>query len=564
MDQVDKFQKEVYTKYKKFKIGSKKPTFKQICYPEKFTYQLPQLFVSNFINPSTSNKGLLLFHKIGAGKTCAAVQIAEQWKGKRQIIMVCPASLVSNFYKEFRSECTGDIYLSNLEREELKNLDIMSDEYKSMIRSINERIDKYYQIYSYNKFVDLLKNKKLKLDNTLLIIDEVQNIVSEHGSYYQVINTAISKAPTNLRTIIMSATPIFDKPMELGLTLNLLRPTEIFPTGSKFNEAYIDYKVIDNQPLYNIKNEEDLRLKLNGLVSYYQGAPSYVFPERIQRIVRCPMSKYQYECYKVVQEREGEINKLDLLKLPQNFFIGSRIISNIAFPNKLVNKTGLDALTGKHMSMENLETYSSKFYQIMKRLLKSSGTSFIYSNFKEYGGITSFVKILEYHGFKNFLDEGPGKHRYAIWSGDESVEQKDRQRDVFNAKSNENGSKIKIILGSPAIKEGVSLLRVRNVHIIEPYWNMSRLEQVIGRAIRFCSHKDVDPEKRKVKVYIYIATIPTELAEKEKETISNKSHRTITVDEHIFNMALTKEKLSSQFENIIKTAAVDYQLFQDV
>jgi superfamily II DNA or RNA helicase len=563
MDQVDKFQKEVYNKYKKFKIGSKKPTFKQICYPEKFTYQLPQLFVSNFINPSTNNKGLLLFHKIGAGKTCAAVQIAEKWKNHRQIIMVCPASLVGNFYKELRSECTGDVYISKLERTELKSLDILSDEYKQMIKSINQRIDKYYQIYSYNKFVDLIKRKKLKLDNTLLIIDEVQNVVSEHGSYYQVISAAIKKAPANFRIVIMSATPIFDKPMELGLTLNLLRPDE-FPVGIKFNDTYIDYQVIDNKPYYNIKNDKDLRLKLNGLVSYYQGAPSYVFPERIQRIVKCPMSKYQYECYKVVQEREGQINKLDLLKLPNNFFIGSRFISNIAFPNKLVNKAGLDALTGKHMNMDNLATYSSKFYQIMRKLLKSSGTSFIYSNFKEYGGLTSFVKILEYHGFKNFLDDGPGKHRYAIWSGDETLEQKDRLRDVFNAKSNENGSKIKIILGSPAIKEGVTLLRVRNVHIIEPYWNMSRLEQVIGRAIRFCSHKDVDSEKRKVKVYIYIATIPTDVAEKEKINIPNKEDRTITVDEHIYNMALMKEKLSTQFEEIIKTSAVDYHLFQDV
>jgi superfamily II DNA or RNA helicase len=564
MDQVDKFQKEVYKKFKKFKIGSKKPSFKQICYPEKFTYQLPQLFVSNFINPATPYKGLLLYHKIGAGKTCAAVQIAEQWKGKRKIIMVCPASLVGNFYKEIRSECTGSEYISDIEREELKSLDVLSPEYKNMIKSINERIDENYQIYSYNKFVDLIKNKKLKLDNSLLIIDEVQNIVSEHGSYYQVIMGAIKKAPDNLRTIIMSATPIFDKPMELGLTLNLLRPKEDFPVGAKFNDEYIDYQVINNRPYYNIKNETKLRQHLNGLVSYYQGAPSYVFPERIQRIVKCPMSKYQYECYKVVQEREGQINKLDLLKLPNNFFIGSRIISNIAFPNKLVNKAGLDALTSKHMNMENLSTYSTKYYQIMRRLLNSSGTSFIYSNFKEYGGLTSLVKILEYNGFVNFSEHGPGKNRYAIWSGDESLEQKDKLRDVFNTKANENGSKIKVVLGSPAIKEGVSLLRVRRVHIIEPYWNMSRLEQVIGRAIRFCSHKDVDPERRKVKVYIYIATIPKEMGDKEKQTISNRNDRTITVDEHIFNMALTKEKLSLQFEKVIAESAVDYELFQNI
>ena len=66
----------------------------------------------------------------------------------------------------------------------------------------------------------------------------------------------------------MSATPIFDKPMELGLTLNLLRPKELFPVGQKFNDKYIDYSIHNNKAIYDIKNEEDIKLKLNGLVSY--------------------------------------------------------------------------------------------------------------------------------------------------------------------------------------------------------------------------------------------------------------------------------------------------------
>lgn len=564
MDQVNNLQKDILKKFKKYKIGPKKPSFKQICYPEKFTFQLPQLFVSNFINPSTNHKGILLYHKIGAGKTCAALQIAEQWVNKRNVILICPASLVGNFYKEIRSECTGDAYISKVEREELKSLNVMSNEYRNMVKEINKRIDENYQIYSYNKFVDLINSRKIKLDNTLLIIDEVQNIVSEHGSFYTTIMGAIRKAPDNFRIVIMSATPIFDKPMELGLTLNLLRPKLEWPIGNKFNEQFISYKVKDGVPIYGLRREKELRNRLNGYISYYQGAPSYVFPERIQKIVKCPMSRYQYDCYKVVQEREGKINKLDLLKLPNNFFIGSRIISNIAFPNKKVNKAGLDALTSKNMNLENLKIYSTKYYQIMKRVLRSSGTIFIYSGFKEYGGLMSFIKILEHYGYVNFTENGPGKLRYAVWSGDESSDVKERLKDVFNMQSNQNGSKLKIVLGSPAIKEGVSLLRVRQIHIIEPYWNMSRLEQVIGRGIRFCSHKDVDVEKRKVKVYIYIASIPTELKEKEKETIPDKNDRTVTVDEHIYNMALAKKKLSDEFEEIIKDAAIDKYLFQDV
>ena len=236
MDKVEIFQKEIYKKYKKYKI-EKKLTFRQICYPKKFTFQQPQLFVSNYIHPDTKYKGLLLYHKIGAGKTCAAVKIAENFKGKRNIIMVCPASLVGNFYKEIRSECTGDEYLSKLDRANLKTLNVQSNEYKKIIKSLNKQIDLNYQIYSYNKFTELLLNRKIKLDNSLLIIDEVQNIVSEYGSYYKIILNAITKAK-NIRLVIMSATPIFDKPFELGLTLNLLSNDQ-FEIGNKFNDKYI-------------------------------------------------------------------------------------------------------------------------------------------------------------------------------------------------------------------------------------------------------------------------------------------------------------------------------------
>ena len=69
--------------FKKFKIKDKRLNMDEICYPSKFKLQLPQQFVSEFMTPSTPYKGLLLFHQIGAGKTCAAVSIAENFKGKK-------------------------------------------------------------------------------------------------------------------------------------------------------------------------------------------------------------------------------------------------------------------------------------------------------------------------------------------------------------------------------------------------------------------------------------------------------------------------------------------------
>ena len=352
--------------------------------------------------------------------------------------------------------------------------------------------------------------------------------------------------------------------------MNLLRPRKEFPTGDEFNETFIK----QNGNKYELKNKDVLLDMLKGYISYYGGAPEIAFPQRLQRVVRCPMSKYQYNSYKIVERREGGFKKANILKLPNNFLIGTRILSNIAFPNKLANERGFKALTRHHMIPPNVSTYSSKMAMALSKIEGKGGTAFVYSGFKEFGGIRTFAKILEANGYKDFNTHGEGRKRYAIWSGDEPLGLKEKIRDVFNAKNNEDGHRIKIILGSPSIKEGVSLLRVRSVHVLEPYWNMSRIEQVVGRAIRFCSHKDVDPERRYVKVYLYIATSPS-VAKRgglqvskpqplRQATVDAKPQalRQATVDEHIYRTAMKKLKLTKEFEYAMKEAAVDRLLFQ--
>ena len=46
---------------------------------------------------------LLIYHRIGSGKTCSAIQIGEKFKKNKRIIVVVPASLRGNFRNELRS-----------------------------------------------------------------------------------------------------------------------------------------------------------------------------------------------------------------------------------------------------------------------------------------------------------------------------------------------------------------------------------------------------------------------------------------------------------------------------
>jgi superfamily II DNA or RNA helicase len=534
-------------KYKKYKIKATKDTMESYCTPQKFKLQPQQAFLADYFTSKQSPPGMLVFHQIGAGKTCAAISVAEKMKKKYNILVVLPAALIGNFMDELRSSCPGENeYITKNENETLHTLKSSSDEYKEIIQKTEERISKYYTVYSYHKFIELSQNNKIKLKNTLLIIDEVQNMVSLTGTFYRVLKNQIDKTDDSLKILILSATPMFDRPSEIGLTLNLLKPKEEFPIGSDFNQMFLE----GNGETYNLINIDKFTTMSRHLISYYRGAPPYTYPEQNFKTVKCKMSNFQYKSYLTALSSDGNYVKgsfrnADILNLPQNFFLGPRMVSNLAFPNKGISELGFSSFDNDKLLLQNISKFSAKFPRMLKKIKKSEGPVFVYSNFKDLGGLRAFIKFIEYHGYKNYKVFGEGPMRYSSWCGDETHQMKEEIKQVFNQKENEDGSRIKLMLGSPSAKEGVSFKRVRQVHILEPYWNMSRVLQIIGRAIRFCSHKDLPKKDRNVDVFLYLATYPGEE----------------TIDQYIWSLAKEKNKIIQQFETALKEVAVDCELF---
>lgn len=537
-----KFQQYISKKYGNIKDdiedSEKNKTFKQICFPKKFQYQLPQLFVKEFINPNTPYKSLLLFHKIGSGKTCAAIQIAEQWKNERDIYLVVPASLKDNMYKEIMSYCTGNEYISKEEREFINNpKNINTPKYKDLLITIRKRVDESINIISYNKFFNKINSNEIRNSSkALYIFDEIHNVVSENGTFYKLLQQFLLSTPSNARIVIISATPIVDKPIELALTINLLKPKYTLPDSfRKFNNMFINKKPDDQGNI--LKNVDELKKMLSGYISYYQGAPLKVFPIKEFKIVNCIMKEKQLAEYINTEFHEKITEKSkDGEGIPSNFFIKSRLVSNIAMP-----------LKENELKYNIIGNVSCKIEKILKKIKYSSGTIFIYSTFKEYGGLKTIASALEANGYSDYEQAGPGYKRYALWTGDVDDSKRTEVLNVFNSYENRKGSRIKILLGSPSIKEGVSLLRVRQVHILEPHWNMSRIQQIIGRAIRLCSHKDLEKEKRNVKVFLYIARLQNKYIN--------------TIDQDILSIARRKELIINELENILKEVAIDKLLY---
>jgi hypothetical protein len=178
------------------------------------------------------------------------------------------------------------------------------------------------------------------------------------------------------------------------------------------------------------------------------------------------------------------------------------------------------------------------------------------------------------------LSAGPGTPRYITYSGDEDRAKRQMLLAIFNgkwnkmpaelaaqvqevtgAKQNLHGEIARVFMITQSGAEGISLANVRQVHIMEAYWNYVRLDQVKGRAIRICSHMDLPPEERTVDVFTYV----TKFSERQiKEKLVDETLRNFdgleTSDENILKLLKSKKHLADSMLEVMKTAAVDCEL----
>ena len=101
-------------------------------------------------------------------------------------------------------------------------------------------------------------------------------------------------------------------------------------------------------------------------------------------------------------------------------------------------------------------------------------------------------------------------------------------------------------------------MNIRQVHIIEPYWNPVRLEQVKGRAIRVGSHLDLPPEERNVDVYIYLANM-TQDQLKSDRIIQDDSEGNSS-DQVLFNISEKKRLVMEELKKAIRESSIDCSL----
>ena len=247
---------------------------------------------------------------------------------------------------------------------------------------------------------------------------------------------------------------------------------------------------------------------------------------------------------------------------------------------------------------KHLKDYSVKYDFILKKIKESKGLIFIYSNLIEQG-VLPLALVLEQNGFtrdriegeENLLEYSPNKKKgggkrepicylcgknikdkchndeknkhfhifkrakYLLYYPDskEIIKiTKDEALNKFSSNNNKYGEDVKIFIGTKAVSEGLDFKRIRQVHIIDPWYNLSKHSQIIGRAIRKESHTDLLPEERNVEIYQYASLVNS------KDKIGNQE----SIDLRNYRIAENKDILIKKINRIMKESSVDCNLFK--
>jgi hypothetical protein len=377
-----------------------------------------------------------------------------------------------------------------------------------------------------------------------------------------------------------------------------------------------------------IKNPFLFQRRIQGLVSYFKGADERMLPRRVdddKMLEKVPMSNDQFNRYlerrwteiQMDKRRPGPSTEDEQMK---TFRVMTRLVCNYALPPELKgdDPQSEDAIPGKEgilqklkaeptrfLSERALETFSPKMLRLLKNVKASMpNNQFVYSQYRELEGLGVFSAILEVNGWQPYklVKEAnqwvedpamdPNKPAYAVYagakqSGDE--ERRELMRQIFNGSYADNfppslkasvdarGKKLlQLFMASSAGAEGITLLNVRHVHIMEPHWNPARHDQVIGRAIRICSHAGLPMDERTVRVSFYMSVFTDEQAKsttgsnnvvpiRRADTATKRYEGDaveafMSTDEYLYNISYEKDVTNKRISTLLKQAAVDCEV----
>jgi SNF2 family DNA or RNA helicase len=446
------------------------------CSNTDLTLKQYQLALAYWMFKHPKQKGIMANYPTGTGKTLLGANVAQMLKELGRIdhvVAVVPKSLVTNMENAIRF-CLG-----------------------------SENVPSYFKVHTYDKF--RLSDMKLR-PKTLLIVDEMHNLRNSSTSRSQ----AVQKAAQQARHVLeLTADPLVNSPSDISVPMRMLVPRSKWGQFPLTHEVFLDlYKNNKTRYIKAVKNKIAIYVSKNSTK-----------PRVEEKVIAVPLSDKQIALIKDIRDKALTPRLIKLLR--QMLESGSAAGMGDAASKKL--NAFLTRVRQVSNSVNPKDNCDPKVERLVKKAVRGPKPVIIYSQFREYG-IDNVEHCLKRAG----VDGG----RIAQFTG-AIGSLKERQRIIDDY----NGGKIDYLLLTSAAAEGISLRETRQIHVLEPYWNWARLNQVVGRGVRIDSHTHLPKDQRLVQVYYWLAIMPK----------NSGADASIAPDPHLYVIAQKKRKLIDQF-----------------
>jgi len=513
-------------------------------------------------------------------------------------------------YKFIANQCTGDLYykLSQI-NENMSDIEV-DKRIKKLIKSryLIFTYDGFANFYETN----YIKKNKIPTDK-IIIVDEAHNIrQGKNETEKKVYNSLIEVAKNgiNNKMVLLSATPMYNEPNDLFDLIELLLlndkksykiPKKLFNENNELTKdakyfieniasTYISYlrgnnpfnfpfklspklsniKILDKvipltsngKPIDKNDNNWVSKVK-DGIITSKLGIKQIEYLNSKKTIDDDNVNQDNFKSFQplniVYEDEVGSKGFYKFFRKSNTTSLNSKGDNNykLSYNPKYKNALYPDE---KHLGL-----YSGKILNIMNIIKNTEGIILIYSNFLHAGLIPTAI-ALEHLGFSrygtnNILEEDSpdiikssifNKKNYCIltsegdFMGNTNIT---KLINVINDPSNINGDKIKVVLISPVAGEGLNIYNVREIHLLNMWYHFNKTEQIIGRGIRNCSHKNLPIQLRNVTVFMHCA-------------INNYERE--TADVNAYRIATRKLYQSQVINNLIKNNSIDCNLFKNI
>ena len=357
------------------------------------------------------------------------------------------------------------------------------------------------QIVTYQKIIKMIMDVQIDLSNYSVIIDEAHHLRT--GTKFKSI--LITECTKVKKIVLLTGTIFYNSLTDLSVLVNMIKRDEVLPETNK------EFKFFFWDDVYEAPGSVDtLKERIEETISYYKKEKDSHYPESFTTYNKIDMGNAQISEYRHYLKK---ILSLDNIQHIDYSILDKRKVNNFLNVTRQLSNT-----------LENSPDFP-KILAIWEFISKAPKPIIVYSNYLANG-----ILPLTVHLNKN-------KVSYALYYGEQMEEKRNKIIDNYNER------KIDVLLITSAGSESLDLKNTRSIHIMEPHWNESKINQIIGRAIRYNSHKALPESERTVEIVRWISVFGLKIPYE-------------TADEYLIKIAQQKEKMFNAFDKIIKETSI--------